>query len=190
MGTFYHLTSWQLEPEHIGATVSTASWDVSAYWAAKLSGAFAETARAAALQHLSQMGVGPASIGLLSDLLVHAKYAQELLKEYIFEEVRAADFSAAPSRKRCIFLFDPIPDPWEYLQRLGFTPKERTLLEVETHEESGQSLRVDATLLNCNTAHHAGVTDHARKYWSGAGGDEPHGEVLFEGNITLKRIIS
>ena len=54
------------------------------------------------------------SVGDLAEILLHAKYATEVLKEIVFEHVRDAEYRERPSRRRAMFLFDSSLDPAAY----------------------------------------------------------------------------
>lgn len=187
---FYHLTSWVLSPENIGQAFTTISSDTSYYWTQKLTLSGVESAREANFRYLEEIGVPGPSIGPFSEVMLHAKYAQELLKEYIFEEVRKAEFTSAPSRKKCMFLFEPSPDPWLYLSKLGLMPTERRLIEVEPIAHQSSVMPVDSRHLDCNMEVYASIVEHARRYWSGSTTSNPTIEVLLEGCFTLTRIIT
>jgi len=124
----------------------------------------------------------------IADFWAQCKHAGELLKEYIFEEVRRNEYAGAPSRKRAIFLFESSHDPSEYLSRMGFSAENRTLLEVEPTEKSS-ILHVQRDLLDCTLKSHEEIVDHARRYWAGTHERGLDSEVLLEGEFIITKLL-
>jgi hypothetical protein len=112
-----------------------------------------------------------------AERLRHFKYTSEVLKEYVFDEVRAVEFPRLPSRRRCMFLLDEVHDPEAYAAAIGFADHAH-LYRVEVI--SGRLHRGDLAELRCNMQLQGEIAEHARRYWRGV----PVGlsaEVLFEG---------
>ena len=124
----------------------------------------------------------------LSQQIQKSKYYAELLKEYIFEEVRTFDFPNKPSRKKCMFLVPYDVDIFDYALNLQYGLTNRTLLEIETIE-GGQLHFADLTLLNCNSHKHSEKVVAAKQYWEGTKNINLYTEVLFSGQFKVTSII-
>lgn len=187
--TYYHLTPWQIGPELVDQQCET-NWEVSHYWQQKLDGSFL-------VDHERQNRDILNGQQILEEViihqLVHAKYSAELLKEYIFEELRASEFSHRPSRKRCMFLLnaDQDEDAEAELQKMGFEGSElsgKSLIKVEPIRDNSVIHQTDAKLLDVNQGKYHEIAANARKYWRGA--SQPvNPEVLFEGQFIIRKVI-
>lgn len=126
----------------------------------------------------------PEGLGDVADLLAHGKYASELLKEYVFEEVRAAEYGTRPTRRRSMFLFDTAQDPHEYgtAMKLAMTHLFRVTVT------SGSLHRAALAALNCNGSLYAEMVVKAREYWSHIAAPSMNTEVLFEGECTMRYV--
>ncbi len=154
----------------------TSSWEFSNYWTQRMDGtAHRERVMKDGAEHqpvanlLKQNGVD------LGSLLHHA----ECKKELAFEFVRAREFSAKPSRSRCIFLTTAEVDPLRVLKRMGFEQylTTRALLRIEI-AESGKMHSGDSSFLNCNLLTTDRIFAKARSFWAGEGSPD---EILYEG---------
>ena len=127
---------------------------------------------------------GVKCLGEANRCLLH--YLQ-LVREFVFEEVRASSFPMLPSRYRCIWLIAQMPEAVRYWwKQMDARPKK--LFEVQVtgkiHEASQRYLRVGTYSLN----YWKGL---AFKYWAGAREAESYeDEVLFEGFVKITREIS
>jgi hypothetical protein len=178
---FFHWSSWDKPPDSAQFDTRKA-WTSSHYWQAKLN-------------HKPEVPDEPLVLGpmriekghpiaqLFHKLFSISKTNSELLKEYVFDEVREIEFPALPSRRRCMFLFDAEHDPHAYAKQLGFTPA--TLYEVTVTE--GSLHRAKLSLLNCNSMSPPELRAQARLYWAPT---EPSmdTELLFEGVAQLQRV--
>lgn len=115
-------------------------------------------------------------------VLARLKYNCELLKEYVFEDVRRAAFPELPSRRRCMYLLDSSHDPAAFASSIGLDGAAVYVVEVV----SGCLHRAELAALDCNLRPHSEIEAHARRYWTHA---EPGDgtEVLFEGVCRLLR---
>lgn len=174
--TFLHWTSPRFLQEAGNAanieltTTPNASW----YWLGKL--ATREWARPTA----------PAPLGAESivEFLTQGKYASELLKEYVFEEVRSTEFPQRPSRRRAMYLFDASLDPHVYAEKLKLAT--HCLYEVKVL--NGRLHRASLKALDCNLQLHEDIVKHAQAYWAHVGSPAMETEVLFEGECSMRWI--
>jgi hypothetical protein len=103
-----------------------------------------------------------------------------LCRELVMEDVRARDFSDAPSRQRCLYLCD--------------TPEEAAVWRRDHLGDNGTIVR-----LACTGAIHRGdasimlrdgeelwsVIANAKRYWRGEMTERPQREALFEGTARV-----
>jgi Protein of unknown function (DUF2441) len=111
------------------------------------------------------------------------KETRELVKEFIFEDVRRAEFPALPSRRTCLYLIDEVQDPRTYATAMGLTMPH--LYHVRVDE--GRLHRAPIAALNCITRSHDEIEEHARAYWRG-GSRGAETEVLLEGRCRLSLV--
>ncbi len=116
--------------------------------------------------------------------------------ELIFEEVRLKEYPALPSRKNCLYLFDPNLDPTMYASSIGFLIEQSNLFEVEIVNAHAIA-RVNKSLIGhrINSDGEINATDDelfadARQYWEGIDHSDVNEEVLFCGEFRYTRIIS
>lgn len=178
---FYHLSRWKLDLNQIGKIFTTPE-DESNYWKGKLQLEWANNFISASIFKNIYIGELP-----LSKFICHGKYASELLKEYVFEEVRMREFPTLPSRRRCMFLFPQNLDPWEYAEHLNFKTDQHILLTVRPLSNARVHI-TDMMYLNCNLSDHSGMTEAARKYWQPVHSGNLSSEVLLEGKWELVRL--
>ena len=190
-----HFTRWDPTKLTLGTRHHTLP-EMSSYWRQKLEGTDDQLTTPDSIGNLrDQLGAlgeaVPVEIvhflhGIVTSLVDLDKYAAELLKEYVFEEVRADMYPMMPSRRRCMFLFDH-HDPEEYAAALKFTTSRHTLVEIET-EDSGKLHKADLSLLDCNSLRYDGLVAKAHEYWSPSERAGVHVEYLYEGAYTIRRM--
>ncbi|GAB4557372.1 MAG: hypothetical protein Tsb0020_01450 [Haliangiales bacterium] len=179
---FAHYTSWELDDSAYPLKCET-NWEESNYWKQKL-----------IQEHDLPTDVLVAQISAtcpqLRDVLAsalslvnHGKYASELLKEFIFEDVRQKQFSTLPSRRQCIFLLE-IENHGSAIHRFGFTSERPTAVEISVVNPDAVFL-ADASLLNCNLLKHAKIKEQAERYWSAERSSEPLLEYMYVGEFTI-----
>ena len=186
--TYYHLTSWQIGPELFDQQCGT-NWEVSHYWQYKLG----DSSLVNYEREFREIPEGQQVSEEIMCLLVHGKYSAELLKEYIFEELRASEFSHLPSRKRCMFLLNAgqVEDADAELQKMGFKGSAlsgKSLIRVEPIGDNPVTHQTDWKLLNVNQGKFQEIAANAWKYWQGT--SQPvKSEVLFEGQFIIREVI-
>lgn len=122
-------------------------------------------------------------------ILKDYKYSTELLKEYIFEEIRQKEFSGCPSRKKCMFCFDKNIDYKKYANQLGFDLNNYNLFEIEILEEKSTVHTGNMDLLNCNSQKYNEIATQARTYWKGYERNNLNSEIIFEGCFKVTDVI-
>lgn len=185
-----HLTNWDLlkiDEKNIYATPN----DLSNYWKNKLKGDWVSPDFS--LNFLDGL------IKLIPDFeqfkqsliesFNHGKYSSELLKEYIFEDVRCNSFPNLPSRKNCLFAFPEDSNIQEMRNRFDLSEKlYPNIVRIEGVEKEYNSVVVDANLLNCNMSKFDKITEFAFQYWSGEKINEPLFEILFQGKFKVTKL--
>ncbi|MDE2888529.1 MAG: DUF2441 domain-containing protein [Gemmatimonadota bacterium] len=191
---YYHFTTWQMNSMGVGQQFE-ANWEVSNYWKCKLDGSFLNdfepfTGFTKGMLNVLN-GLHEADLEEIRTFLLHAKYSAELLKEYIFEEIRASEFPQIPSRMRCLFLFEAEhdKDAEVYLQKMGYPLTGRSLIKVEPVDGKSATHRTDAKLLDVNLSRQPEVAAAARKYWKGTSDPVALPEVLLEGSFVISEIV-
>ena len=177
----YHFTTWNLSDEHIGKVINVA-WDASNYWQHKMTRGWVPQ-----LANLpDNITVNGIPMSSLNELLNHMKYTSELLKEYIFDEIRSNEYPSKPSRRKCMFAFSTVHDPDGYAKRLGFDRTRYRLMTLRVLE--GTKLHFgDMVHLNTNLSDHKGIVEAARRYWAGADANLPTAEAVIEGPLEIVR---
>ena len=142
--TLFHFTTWQLTDKDMGKILDV-SWATSNYWKQKLTKGWVPSI--APLPN--NVVVNGVDLSQLNELLSHMKYTSELLKEYVFDEIRSNEYPLKPSRRKCMFTFSATHNPDEYAKHLGFDRTRYQLLTLrvlpETRLHSG-----DMGYLNTN----------------------------------------
>jgi len=112
----------------------------------------------------------------------------ELLKEYIFEDIRQKLSPSLPSRKKCLFLLDTEENAKVFYDSFGV--KKKYKIRVETLEEAKPIIRVDASWLDCNIQTVEQMELFAKSYWSGEIKNKHNykQEILFEGKILVNDV--
>jgi hypothetical protein len=206
MPVYFHFSNWRLEEVRIDAAYETPR-SRSYYWTNKLEFDPAGLSRIDTLQVpavISYFRNADGKInfdsvqfnadiqrfikGFMDSIGTHRLL--EVRKEAIFEEVRSAEYSNKPSRRRCMFLIDPSVDPREVFQRQGFSQYEAnyTLLKIETI--SGNIHIANSRLLNCNMLKVDEIEENARLYWSDRCELDADAEILFEGRYRVLESLS
>jgi hypothetical protein len=180
--TFFHFTNWQLTDEHVGK-VLTAEWEVSNYWKQKLTKGWVLPFKLP-----DNVVVNGTKLSDFSDVLNHGKYTSELLKEYVFEEIRSTEYPSKPNRRRCLFAFSTAHDPDEYAKRLGFERARYRLIEIRALDDARTHCG-DMVHLNTNLSDYTGLAEAARRYWGGADERSATSELLLEGKFELIRLL-
>ncbi|MBA7596195.1 hypothetical protein ES703_03164 [subsurface metagenome] len=181
---FLHFTAWNTNTLKINTEYSTAC-DVSNYWQQKIQGNFLANCDQALL-NIPDVNVYGLDLKLV---LRNWKYSIELLKEYIFEEVRAVHFPSLPSRKKCMFLFDKSIDYEDYADKINFSLDKYALIEIEPIENKSKSIRAKLSLLDCNGLPYDVIFEKAKEYWKGTEEINTDTEILLEGNFIITDII-
>ncbi len=178
--TYYHLTSRPMDSIYVGKQDKT-DWELSYYWQSILDDSYL----------IDDCKDFPQEI---SSIFLYMKYCSQLLKEYIFEDVRASEFSQVPSRKRCMFLFEIEQDEEAeaYLRKMGCDDSKlsgRSLIKLEPIKGNSVTHRTDMKLLNINLSKQPEIVTAARKYWHGTSDPIELSEVLLEGEFIIRKII-
>lgn len=183
----YHFSSWVKEQVDTSQTYDTTGWELSNYWTQKLKNTdlVDPTSLLDSLQQIVSATGSTLDISPLNDQIKLSKYYSELLKEYIFEDVRQAEFSDKPSRKSCMFLVPIEVNPIEYANKLGFDISRLSAWEVELLDNDSIHF-ADIRLLDCNSLEHDRKVENARKYWTGTDVRDFNTEVLYSGKFKLK----
>jgi hypothetical protein len=129
----------------------------------------------------SRAKFGAALPGDVGEILLHSKYAAQALKEYVFDEIRAMEFSSRPSRRRCMFLFDATLDADAYAATMGLL--QHHLFEVEL--SAGTVHRAPLSELACNLSLVPELEERARAYWRHVEAPSMDTEILFEGTCKM-----
>jgi len=180
-----HLTSWEKEGLIINQEYATP--EVSNYWNQKIESDIADIGPVEA-----NFAPFPSEIrNSIIEIIKSGKYASELLKEYIFEEVRQKDFPNLPSRKNCMFALPDNVNIEEVRARFGMSDQiHKTLLRIEGVPENHTVTRVDANFLNCNLSKQPQIKEYATKYWSGEEMENPLTELLLVGRYKILEILN
>ena len=189
--TFKHITNWTKENINFNDTYQT-SWDLSNYWTNKVSNENELLTPANSLfdsiqSILNSMG-NSFDFSQLSSEIQKSKYYAELLKEYVFEDIRLTEFPDKPSRKKCIFLAPFEVDIFKYATKLNFDLSSKTLMEIVIIQNENLHF-ADLTLLNCNGQPHNEKVNTARLYWRGTTNRDNNTEVLYTGQFKIKSLI-
>ena len=207
--TYFHLTSWAPGGIRVEGVYPTPI-EESPYWTRQHDG---QQQFDAMLPEIAGIRDVLALFGLSPEAVARAKGQAQTAKENLYERVRAAEFSDAPSRRRCMFVCESEAKLREYIARYKFPtagrtvfelqmvtwtdePTETQLADMQLSRENFQRLnelcriRVNPRFLDSNDENDAEQTTLARRYWS-SDNTEPEQltEVLFEGFFVVKRIV-
>ena len=189
---YYHLTKWEIDSICVGKKYNTPE-ELSCYWQSQLDGSDTRSFDPLACfpQELLD-NIRPKEVEeFLRSLSLELKYSSQLLKEYIFEDIRASEFPQLPSRKRCMFLVEA-EEAEDCLRKMGFEGSSLcgySLIKVEPIKGDSITHRTDAKLLDINLARQPDIADRARKYWNGTSDPIELSEVLLEGSFIIRKII-
>lgn len=181
---YLHFTGWNTNTLYISAEYST-NWDVSNYWQQKIQGNFLANCDQE-LSNIPDVDVCGLDIKLV---LRNWKYSIELLKEYIFEEVRGLHFPSLPTRKRCMFCFHKSIDYRDYANKINFSLDKYALIEIEPIEEQSRSIMAKLSLLDCNGSPYDVIFEKAKEYWKGTQEINLDTEILLEGKFIITDIL-
>jgi len=164
-------------------TCST-NWEMSRYWETKLTAKW--------VTDFPGIPAGMVRPGFpveqISDLLKHGKYAAELLKEFVFEEVRQEQYSSMPSRRKCLFAFPSSLDPHEYAASIGLSEKDGLLLEIDVAANAAVHY-AEMKLLDCNGLVYAKLRSQAARYWETDARGSSTCEILVDGDFRVIRVV-
>jgi hypothetical protein len=137
---FKHFSHWDPASIDSSTTYNTDNWQSSSYWLNKqvdevqIQGTVEPLIEG--ISKILRLFGQTLDISPLSSEIQKAKYYSELLKEYIFEDIRINEFPSKPSRKKCMFLAPSEVDIYEYAKRLGYQVEKKNFFEIETTEAS------------------------------------------------------
>jgi hypothetical protein len=186
-----HITSWTRENIKIGEVYKT-SFEFSNYWLNKQRNESQIAAQTddlmTLLEPIIKMTGKQFDLSFFSKEIQKTKYYSELLKEYIFEDIRHKEFSEKPSRQKSMFLLPLETDIRIYASNLGYDLKNKTLLEIEILNIDNLHF-ADLNFLNCNTFAHNEKEDAARNYWKGSDRRDFDIEILYVGQFRVTDFI-
>ena len=191
--TFKHITNWTEENISFEKTYET-NWAISNYWQNKTTNetelltATSVSSLIDGLQSVISMLGQSFDFSQFTNELQKSKYYAELLKEYVFEEVRQTEFPNKPSRKKCMFLAPTEVDIFDYAKNLNYDTNTKTLMEIEIIQNDNLHF-ADLILLNCNGLPHKEKVNAARQYWQGTTNRDNNTEVLYTGQFKIKSLI-
>lgn len=187
--SFLHFTEWPGVGRHAGKSFST-SWPLSRYWEHRLKRIIDDEARELFAPILDRGPIRLPRVDRHAILhgLAMGKQASDLLKDFIFEEVRVAEFPSAPSRKRCLFAFDVSDSPDDLARAINFKPENLNLIEI-VPTDGAKVLRASLAELDCSSLPYDQVVEYARRYWRGVDKGSLKTEVLIEGEVQIARVI-
>ncbi len=199
---YYHFTNWDMKNIDKSKIYSTPN-DLSNYWKNKLRKEYARDwyVQNKGLFESQYILGGSLKTGnnandskikeLSKELNIQLKYSTELLKEYIFDEVRYLNYPNKPTRKRCIFLFDTSISPVEYGKKIGFDIAKYNLIKIQPISPIHDLHRANYSLLNINFSDYEGIKNNAGLYWGSSiqADNDISSEVLYEGTYTITEIL-
>lgn len=189
-----HFTSWSEEKIKIKKSYLT-SWEESIFWQLKTQKkilslpdfqSFFESIKS---NEDILRNYTVKDIDFLSEELHKSKYYAELLKEYLFENIRIANFPNKPSRINCAFFIPIELDCEKYLKTLGLAYRNMRIWEVEI----GQPMNLhfaDLSLLDCNHFPHQDKIKAAKEYWGGTSKIDYNTEILYRGSFQFNRLLT
>ncbi|MCW3102429.1 MAG: hypothetical protein JWO09_869 [Bacteroidetes bacterium] len=184
---FKHITGWTTYS--LGQIYNSPPIE-SDYWKGKLINDKQASAEIEGMFNIIQQLIAHSKIDIsfIPVELQKAKYYSELLKEFIFEDIRASEFPNLPSRKKCMFLIPFEVNAMAYAENMKYPLDNKTLLELELQDPYSLHY-ADLTLLNCNSMPHPQKVEAARRYWQGTEERGLNTEVLFEGRFKIAKVI-
>lgn len=196
--TYCHLSKWTRQQITPGQVLSTSS-PASPYWIGKRDRSWADKVKmpgilgAISLDNFPNIVVQgiPMKEILTTTSLVWSqtsKYAPELLKEYVFEDVRIHEFPERPSRRSCLYAIPEKKNPSEYAAALGFNDGQYcSALKIKPLADAIVHV-APLKYLDCDGLDIAGMEDQARRYWNGPKSEEELVEVLIDGSVEIIEI--
>lgn len=185
----YHFSRWEDAEEAVGRTFKV-GWDKSKYWKDKLTFNWVQAPQITLPNNIFLGDTSLAQIGeRITQFSTHLKYASELLKEYIFDEIRGDEFPSLPSRRKCLFGFPMSLDPIEYARSMGINLEHYKLLILRINEDCTIHW-ADMNKLNVNLSAYEEIANSAREYWGGVDESLDSAEALVDGMITLEEIVN
>lgn len=179
---FAHYTSWELDDSAFPISCGTV-WQESNYWKHKLVQKY-DLPKGKRIESLcAAMPQVAEIVTSMYEIINKGKYAQEVLKELVFEDVRLEQFPALPSRKTCIFLL-ALEDHDSAIRKFGFTTERPHAVEIEV-ENADDVFLTDAMLLNCGTLMVHEMKEQAVRYWNGERSGDPLLEYLYVGEFMI-----
>lgn len=198
----HHVSNWNTSELEFGVTTyrTDEMWDTTHYWTRHVAGSFVNQMNLGQrMDELRKILTGCDRCGRSYDMLFEefekmswrAKYSSEILKEYVFEDVRQDHYSALPSRRSCMFLFERTVDAAHALETLGRRKKldDYSVLEIKLDHEEGRIHCADMTLLDCNDNLVEDYEEEAHRYWSGHHSDSGFVEILYEGPFQILGVL-
>ena len=189
---FKHLTSWDISKLELNKEYSTPV-NESHYWKSKVQGLdliHIKNSWSDLIKKINDMlPVRFEGFDQVGELLQESKFRTELLKEYIFEDIRRNEFNGNPSRKECMFCFPDDYDITTIREQFNFKKESRSVcLRVGLDENNSSSLLTDASYLDCNSLPVNEIEQRARLYWEGC--EKPQmPEILVRGQFKVIEII-
>jgi hypothetical protein len=113
-----------------------------------------------------------------------ADHFSMLARELLWESVRLSEFPQEPSRQKCIWLAESIPDVMQWLRRMHVRP-----VQVVEVRATGRRHIADQWQLVGGSEMLRVWYEKARAYWRGDRTPTPDLEILFEGRIEVVRIV-
>jgi len=115
-----------------------------------------------------------------------------LFWECFYERVRSDEFSNAPSRSTCFFLFSDLDSAVDYDRKVHTGPRHNYLFCNVVATSTLTAFSADMTLLNEVVLEQtfASAAEQIRRYWRQERSEKPLMEVLFQGTACLGERIS
>ncbi len=186
-----HLTNWDINNLDFNIIYSSPKGE-SFYWKNKLKGDWVNIELYKNMLDMLGNSIPNFNI-IIPELLTYissCKYGCELLKEYIFEELRIKKYKHLPSRKNCIFCFPDDCNIDEMRKKYKLDNKLRPItLRIKGVSNNFIQHTVDSSFLNCNLLKYEEMLEYAEKYWSGIMSDNMLPEIIFSGDFKILEII-
>jgi len=178
-----HLTPLEIGPWTAETIFSTHTLEYSLYWSKTFSSYAYQADLCRAFDRLSSCD--EQTLQLAATAMAGRDYLLTCIRELLFESVREQEALHMPSRRNCIFCFPGEADISKASDRMGFSTEGKTLLKIQTFEDS-QVFFADSSLLN--TSQIVGdILEKAHLYWKGlSSSTRPDNvEVLLQGSFKI-----
>lgn len=191
---YLHCTNWAKENINLDQIYET-FWIISDYWKHKIAPdlEFLQNIEPKEITELfKKLKVicrDDLQVDQLHNCLTYLVARMELLKEYIFEDIRTKEFPDLPSRRNCMFLIGTDEILKDYLSHYKLNILERNIVKIEIIEQEKKIVKVNPKFLNCNLMKVQDMEEQARNYWMQKDTDEPYCEYLFRGKFRIVEII-